>query len=329
MKIAFCHHFDLDFGAGGEKFIIQTANELDKRGHEVSVFVTPFVIEGMHRIKDAHKMLNKGIEYAKSWHHKVDAEIAYVIYDPYSPINRIIFALTGCKTKIAGVHSISFWESPALMYGKTPNIGRVMQKVFGDFEFSRYDAVHTVTDCFPINHPRVYNIPNCVDSEVFYPKKKKADKFTVAFTSRHSHAKGWDVFLNASKKFEETDLLITDGSLSERELVENLSMSHVSVAPSLVDTFGYSIIESLMCETPVITTPLPAHKNLNVPLLYANAPGDIVHGVSYLKSMIETEPQKYRAVCSNVRTEAMKYDKKAMFDKFEAMLEEVRACCKC
>ena len=329
MRIAFCHHLDLDFGSGGEKFVINMANELSRIGHDVSVFSVPFTIEGRRAVKDAHNLLDDEIYFERSYRHKVEADVAYVTYDPYTPINRAMFDLTKSKVKIAGVHSSSFWEPISLMYGKIPNIGRLGEILFGKLEASRYDAIHAVTDCCPIKHKRFYHIPNFVDSTFFQPKANKLGKFTVTYANRKSLAKGWDLFNEASNYFDgDIDLSVSDGTLAESKMPTLFSSAHLTVAPSRVDTFGYSIIESLLCETPVLTTPLAAHKSLGVPLFYVGNSQQIAQKVNFLKNLWLDEAERYRQICILGRRQALKFDKALILGKFESMLNEVFQKCR-
>jgi glycosyltransferase involved in cell wall biosynthesis len=322
LKIALLHHFDLDFFSGGEKFILQTANELANRGHEVSVFTTPFVIENRKAHKDAHKLLSNKIQFSKAWKHQPKADIAYVMYDPYSPINRAIFDLSNCRAKITGVHSSSFWEPTHLMYGKIPNVGRLAQVLFGNFELSRYDAVHTLTNALPIRHSTVYVIPNYVDSDLYQPKDKKS-AFTVAFTSRHSYAKGFDTFQKVIENLG-VDVAVSSGDMSEQKLIDLIATSHISFLPSRVDTFGYSIVESAMCGTPIITTPLLVHKKLDLPLMYGYDISNFEKRIKGLSLLYTKDKQMYYTWCYLNRVAARcRYDKAVILDRFEKMLKEV------
>ena len=322
MRIAICHHFDLDFYSGGEKFVIQMSNELTKLGHTVSVYTTPFIIEGRKALLNAHKLLLDEVHFEKGWHHTPQADIVYVMYDPYTPINKTIFDLSKCQSKITGVHSSSFWEPVTLMYGKVPNVGRIAQFFFGNYELSRYDAVHTLTNAFKLNHPNIYVIPNYVDSSIYKITDKKS-KFTVAFTSRHSNAKGYDVFQEVTKNLD-VDVAVSSGNMAETDLIDLVATSHLSFLPSKVDTFGYSIVESIMSGTPVLTTLLEAHKQLKLPLMYSNSNRNFGKSINVFKRIFEETKQEYDTWCLIGRQAAKRfYDKQVVLEQFENMLLEV------
>ena len=65
MKISFCHHLSLSYYAGGEKWIIETAKELAKRGHDVEIYCLPFLLDGKPKINS--KEVLEGIPYSENY----------------------------------------------------------------------------------------------------------------------------------------------------------------------------------------------------------------------------------------------------------------------
>jgi len=188
-----------------------------------------------------------------------------------------------------------------------------------------------VTKAYPVNHQKVYYIPNFVDSEKYKPVKEKGEKLTIAFSSRMVWQKGWDVFQNTIRLLKKTEqpfeVKITGGKVKEAEMPEFLSCSHVSLLPSRVDTFGLAIVESLLCETPVITTPLETHKVLDLPLLYGDSCEDYVLDILRLRVWWEDDRAKYNEFARQCRREALKYDQKVVMDRIEQMFKEVYLGC--
>lgn len=193
MRIAFCHHLSLSYYGGGEKWIIELSKELTKRGHDVRIYALPFLLDGKRKVNPS-KILGD-IPYEEGLFHNVKADVCYVMYNPLNWFN---FKTT--SPRIAGMHSHAYWLPPHPNYGVLPNLANIANKLDSYFELRRFNAVHAVTNVFPINHPNIFCIPNFVDSEKYKPCKEKEDIFTVVFASRMVWQKGWDIFEYVRKK---------------------------------------------------------------------------------------------------------------------------------
>lgn len=318
LQISFCHHLSLSYWGGGEKFLVALAKELDKRGYQIKIYALPFFQEGKSKI-DPKEMLN-GISYEEGLRKQVSGDVCYVIYRPLVLLNFSIHA-----PKIAGIHSELFWQKKVgVDYGFLASMFYNFNRLYRFSDLKKFDAVHLVTNAYPVQHPKVYHIPNFVDSQTYYPCKKKSDEFTVAFTSRKVWQKGWDIFQVIKQRLsKDIQVRISGGLVPENIMPTFLSQAHVTVVPARVDTFGLSIVESLLCETPVITTPLRTHKCLNLPLIYANSPMEFVSQIIQLKAWWESDPEKYNTFCFACRESAMKYDKTSVLDKLEKMFRDV------
>jgi glycosyltransferase involved in cell wall biosynthesis len=318
LEISLCHHLSLSYWGGGEKYIVTLAKELTKRRHQVKIYALPFFKKGKGKI-NPKEMLN-GIPYEEGLRKRVSGDVCYVIYRPLVLLNFSIHA-----PKIAGIHSELFWKkSVGAGYGLMANMIYNFNKFYKFSDLKKFDAVHLVTNAYPIEHQKVYFIPNFVDSQTYYPCKEKASKFTVAFTSRKVWQKGWDIFQAMEKHLSrDIQVRISGGSVPENMMPAFLSEAHVTVVPARVDTFGLSIIESLLCGTPVITTSLITHKCLDLPLIYADSPKEYLNQIMKLKAMWETKPEEYDRLCHVCRESAMKYDKALVLDKLERMFREV------
>jgi glycosyltransferase involved in cell wall biosynthesis len=308
MHVNFLHHLSLRYGAGGEKWIINTAKALRERGHDVAIYALPFLLEGKAKINPREQL--DGIPYKESYFHHVSGDINYVTYHPFSKLS---FRIDG--PKIAGFHSEAYWQSPNLRYGALPLVANLANHFVSYGELRSFNAVHRLNSLYPVNHPTVYTIPNYVDSNVYRPTKKN-DEFTVAYASRQVWQKGFDIF----KKIERhlNCRVKVSGNISEAEMPAFLSDAHVVVAPSRVDTFGLSIVEAGMCGTPCVTSPLPSHFELGLPLKYAVSPQDYLGEVNKLKQ----EPN-FGLLSDVCRFSAMRFDKELVMDKLEDMLCQV------
>jgi glycosyltransferase involved in cell wall biosynthesis len=307
MRIAFATHLSVAYNGGGEKWIINTAKALAKK-YDVEIYALPFLLDGKRKIDPKEHL--EGVPYHEGFHHNIKADVTYCMYNPLSFLN---FNIKG--PKIAGLHSETYWHDPNLRYGKYPLLANIANRFTSYFELRRFNAVHRLNNLYPVNHPSVYTIPDYVDSE-FYRPHKKSDEFTVAFASRQVWQKGFDVFNNVANQLD--CRINVSGNIPEEEMPEFLSDAHVVLVPSRVDTFGLTCVESNLCETPVVTSPLASHFVLGLPLRYASTIKDYVHEVNSIKEFPSIET--LRGMC---RQSALQYDRNHVMNKLEAMFCKV------
>jgi glycosyltransferase involved in cell wall biosynthesis len=306
MRIAFAHHLSLSYGAGGEKWIINTAKALAKK-HDVEIYALPFLLDGKPKINPKDQL--EGINYTEGFFHNIKAEVTYVTYNPLSFLN---FNIKG--PKIAGIHAEVYWQKPNLRYGKYPLVANIVNRFTSYGELRRFNAVHRLNSLYKVNHPLVFTIPNYVDSTVYKPTIKNSE-FTVAYASRQVWQKGFDIFKQIQKRLD--CRVKVSGSVAESDMPSFLSDAHVVLAPSRTDTFGLSIVEALMCGTPVVTSPLPSHIELGLPLKYGVTPNDYLQEVNKIKK----EPVGLlNDVC---RLSALRFDKQQVMKRLEAMFCQV------
>lgn len=308
---------------GGEKWIINTAKELVKRGHSVEIFALPFLLEGKRKVNP--KDLLDGISYTEGRHHRIKADVVYVTY---SPLSWLFFETS--KPRIGGIHAQSYWQKPDLRYGLLPNVSLMANKALSYFELRHFNAVHMVTGAYPCNHPKVFFIPNFVDASFYKPAAAKPEQFTVSFSSRTVWQKGWDIFQRVSSLLQEkVSLKIAGGKVKECDMPAFLSAAHLSFLPSRVDTFGLALVESCLCETPVLTTSLETHKVLGLPFAYGDNVSDFLRQIIALRGEWDAgDPHGYLHEWSqDSRLKALKYDKPTVMNQIESMFKEVEARC--
>lgn len=317
MRIAFCHHLSLSYLGGGEKWITQLANELVKRGHEVEIRCLPFTLED-GRKKIPH--LLDEIIYREGYFHDItDADVTYVTYHPLSWLN-----FKTSHPRIAGFHSHAYWLPAHPRYGLLPNVANIVNRFTSYSELRHFDAVHAITDTYPINHPRVYRIPHFIDCDFFKPNEKD-DEFSVAFASRAVWQKGFDTLLKVKDIIEpDIKVNISGGKVPEKELPDFYGRSHATIVPSRVNTFGLTIVESMACGTPVIATPLITRNSLDLPLVYASSPMEFAERIWGFKKIWNEYKPDYSDFAHEIRNEIeSKYNKEIIVDKLERMFKEV------
>ena len=161
-----------------------------------------------------------------------------------------------------------------------------------------------------------------MDSEKFKPCEKN-EEFSIAYISRTVWQKGWDVFQKI-KDIANTEFRfnVSYGQVPENELPQFVGRNHITIVPSRVDTFGLSIVESMLTETPVITTPLPTHKALELPTFYATQPEEFMEKIYIIESLWENR-KEYEELSNLCRISALRFDKKRIVDRLENMFKEV------
>jgi hypothetical protein len=98
---------------------------------------------------------------------------------------------------------------------------------------------------------------------------------------------------------------------------EWFSKRHVTLVPSRADTFCLTIPKSILCNTPVITSGLLAHRALGLPIVQANTLTDYENSINdfYFKFL--------NGEIGNYRGDALKFDKQIIMDRLEDMFIEV------
>jgi glycosyltransferase involved in cell wall biosynthesis len=324
LKIAFCTLVSISHYGGIEKWICEAAKLMAQRGHRVEVNAFPY--EHGNRAVDPAEVL-VGIPYREAYKHNVKADVAYVLY--YMPFTWRLFSLTA--PKIAGMHPAGLVQNTkCLRYWLCRSVERL--------DLPSFNGIHIVNPAFRTRYPKAYCIPNWIQTNIFKPTCKKSQRFTLLFVGRQRREKGWKTFLEICKQFSasgiDADFQCTGpsadgvnglGFVSEDRLPEVYSRAHVLVNPTLVDTFGLTILESLACGTPVATTPTPAHLGLELPLFLATTTDDFVRVTIKIHDLWSRDPHSYDIICREARNTATKYGVEHVFPRVEKMFLEVAA----
>ncbi len=319
MRIAFCHHNKLSYGAGGEVLLANLAKYLASRGHKVSIHSLPIIQD--KRAIGMMPELPSDIPYHEGVFDRIDADIAYVVFAPL--LER--FFNFNVEKKIAAIysHHIAFRDSRD---AQTPTkLAVLIHKMLGDSQFEKYDAVHIINRSTKVKHSHLYFIEDPFDENTFKPCAPRLTKFSVLYANRHNKVKGWDIFVALSRRLgQEIDFYYTgkDENLGSaialgtvggaKEMAELYSKVHVLISPSRLDTFGNVIVESMMCNTPVITTRM--HEFLDLPLFYADT-------LQQYEEQINSLHINYGDM--DVRQYALKYSLRSLGNKYENMFKEV------
>ncbi len=332
MKLAFGLHNKISYFGGWEKLVLRIAEFLLTKGYDIEIRSLPLNQDHYGGNGELSGYL-RGIPYFESLSHKVDADVTYITYHPLASLT-----FRTDSPIIAGIHSQVFFLPPNPRYGFIPTLASLVHRILGKTELSRFDAVHINNPFLTqfIIHNRTYCISNFVDTERYYPRWEKSDEFTVLFVGRPCWQKGWDIFLTLAPILAKDNIKIVCAGSSDStfvkgygyvkddsQLSEIYSSAHVTVYPSRADVFGSVIIESLACGTPVITSPLPTHQALQLPLYYAEGVQQILRAVQYFKLLWLSRREDYNARCLEVRRSVEKYDIGNVGPWFERMLVEV------
>jgi glycosyltransferase involved in cell wall biosynthesis len=343
MNVALCHHYSLTFYGGGERFLIDVANQLIKRGHNAVIYALPFGRRAVNLDGILHN-----VEYHENFFHNItDADVAYFIY---APLVHNLFI--GKTPKIGAIHAFVFLNDLQHTEVKTMSYTTFIRcfgfsRFFSNFYFSKlqkkrlrgFDAIHVINkealNLFQ-NEKRVYYVPNWIDTSRFRSVEDKDSKFSVLFIGRR--AKGFSMFTEIAYFLRNKDInfiaigpdlekvrnvknlgFITD----TKELIKLYSKVHLLVYTSKTDVFPLTLLEAAACKIPIISLPTRAIHGLNLPLFFATSIKEFAQVICELHNLWLTKREQYIKLSEKMRTEAIKYDLKEVFPKFLSMLQEV------
>jgi glycosyltransferase involved in cell wall biosynthesis len=337
MRVALCHHFSLSYGGGGEQFLIELGSYLASIGHDVEIHALPI---GRKRgeVKVPPEVL-----YCEKPMHRIRADVAYYVY---APLTRHLFRCSA--PKVAGLHAAVVAEERASLIdsfrqGPLVFAAYLARQVVGHPDLRKFDAVHIVMRAHVV-HPRVFLLPNWVDcSRQDASLRAKADrpsKFTVLYVGKPDYIKGFDLFVELSRLNDRDDIefaatvppgtvTATHGRVKCLDHVPHDAMwslyarASAVVHPTRRETFGRVIIEALASGTPVITSPIPAHTGLGLPLEYASTISEMASKVRELHSLWKENYPSYLALGRRLADAASKYDAAALLPQYEAMLRAI------
>ncbi len=343
MKVALCHHYSLTFYGGGERFLIETANQLKRNGCKVAVYALPF-----ERKPRNYEALPKDIEYHEGFLHKIDdADIGYFVYAPLvhklfignfrrvGALHSFVFLTEMQSDRIRSMNSAGFMKQ----FGFLRFISKTYFDKFGDKDLSRFNAVHVINKeaLKFIRRKKVYYIPNWIDTSRFRPLKEKNEKFTVIFSGRRS--KGFPTFAKITQllRNEEIDFISLGSDLPKVKNVKNFgfitdieklikvySSAHLLVHTSEVDVFPLTLLEAAACQTPIVALPTKAVQGLELPVFYAGSANQFALVICMLRDIWHKKREKFLEMCKRMRLKVVKhYDMNRVFPRFLGMLREV------
>ncbi len=343
MKIALCHHYSLTYFGGGERFLIDVANQLKKKGHDVVMYALPF---GRRQVQLTR--LLQDIEYHENFIHNIrDVDVAYFIY---APLVHNLFV--GEFPRIGGIHAFVFLSELQHIEIGTMNdanfirnfgISRFISKFcFEKIEkkkLSGFDAIHVINEeAFKLfrGEKRVYYVPNWIDTLHFRPVEDKGSRFSVLFSGRRT--KGFSTFAEVANllRTKEIDFIAIGPDLESTGNVKNLGLItdveqlirlysnvHLLAYTSKTDVFPLTLLEAAACKVPIVALQTRAIQGLNMPLFYATSVKDFAGLIVKFQNIWQKRRENYIKLSDRMRAEAIKYDVNDVFPKFVDMLKEV------
>jgi len=344
-EIAIITHYDLSIFRGGEKFIINLANALSNIGCKVRIYSYPFK-RGKVNVR---KYLLKDVEYISDFSFKkIDADTSYYIY---APLVYKIFLKDKSQKKIAGLHgfviipelsSQDVWNINPIRFYKLHGLKALFayyyEKIMRKRDLNNFDFIHI------INPYMKYFLPNSlIQKTVYIPlwtnylndnfvrKESENDKFTILILGSNNYLKGKDIcekilqYFHNKKEIEILSNVQFNNKkikllefIKEEEMPKFLSSVNVLLYPSRLDTFGLTIIESLNCGTPVITSDILAHKIFSYPVILCSTLQD------YLKNILKLfhiwKEGLYSIIRKKALLEGKKFSKDQVFPKYRDFL---------
>ena len=326
-RIALCPHLSVEHYRGGEKWVCALANRLAADDVDVSVRALPYAPGGERRV-DVREVLDSQVPYRESWHHDLsEFDTAYVFYNPFSEV-----FFSGGGTRIAGIHSWVYVSKKLYEahYGLVPTATKLLYRLLGKHDLSRFDVVHSVTPAYESPHPNTVHIPNFVDAEQFTPDRgERAAEFTVLTTAAHIREKGWDTIQDVAERLPSDVRVVTTGDgagsveglgfLTEAELADAYARAHVVLHPARVDTDSMVINEACASGTPVVTTPLSTHVRENEAVLQAETARGMAHAIARLHGEW-LHDDGYEARCRRARAEGESHSFEAIYPRLKSLL---------
>ena len=272
-----------DEEGGLEKHVIELSNGLAKRGYQVSVI--------------AHK----------KYKDRLDAGINFVPVDlSKSRRNPMVLwqLFTAIKTTQPDILHVQANKAvamvaPLLKWLKVPAVATLHSRKKNTNMFERFDAVIAVSPnaAEAVNHSKKFVVLNGIEPPILNPNIAKSIPPVVLAVGRLVPVKGFDVLIKAWEQVENAELwIVGDGFESENllQLVKDLDLSHsvkflgfrtdiselmqqasLYVMSSHYEGCPYTMVESLLCGTPMISTAVGAMKTV-LPEQYLCPENDVV-----------------------------------------------------
>jgi glycosyltransferase involved in cell wall biosynthesis len=222
----------------------------------------------------------------------------------------------------------------------------VFREFLGRRALRGFDAIHTVNPGgVRLSHPRIYSIPNWVDcsrsEKLLHAKQVRENKFRLLFVGKPYFIKGIDRFVSLSRLFRQDDIEFIAtfapeggksfgsghiqyvGRIPSDKIWDLYSSGGLLVHPTRKETFGLVILESLASGTPVVTTPIPCHSVLKLPLDYASTVQDFAAKIKNMYSVWKNDYESYLKLGTECAEAVRHYDRGTLLPQFERMLEEV------
>lgn len=306
----------------------------------MSVLSLPF------RRRNCPYRLSASVHYEEKLFHKFDADVAYHVYAPLTP-----YLFSSSAPRIAGLHGAvvadydgapsDFFKQGIFVAG-----AYAFRELLGERALKGFDAIHTVNPSgVRLDHPRIYSIPNWVDCSkspgLLRSKRERQDKFRVLFVGKPVYIKGFDRFIALSKMFDQDDIEFIAtfapvngdfrshgkvrlvGQVPGEKIWELYSSGGILLHPTRNETFGLVILESLASGTPVLTTPIPCHSALKLPVQYASTLSDFALNLKEVYDLWKGDYDSYLKLGYQGAEAVRHYDQRILLPCFEAMLKDV------
>lgn len=300
---------------------------------------------------DIDASLHKKNRYTKK---NLKAYVSYLIY--YLSFIKRIFE----RYDVLHVHYFSHHVLLSILYKLIHPYSKIVVTVHGtDFKninsylrlvISKIDVFIIVGEERERIFKKKYGMPSYslsagVDGSLFYPKNLKKD-IDLLFVGSLYEVKGFEVLVEALNKieFSVNICIIGEGnleplineiksfhnvchikSLEQAKLIDYYNSAKFLVLPSLGDSFGLVITESMFCGTPVIGSDIPGIKQqlknkYNGFLVRTN---DVNSLAKKLNHALKLSDNEYSRLCKNARGSNLEHSLGSIVDKLIDIYNEV------
>ena len=272
-----------DEEGGLEKHVIELSNGLASRGYQVSV-----IAHEKYKDRLSQHINFLPVDLSKS---RRNPMVLWQLYQAIKASQPDILHVQ--------VNKAVAMVAPLLKWLKIPSVATLHSRKKNTKMFERFDAVIAVSPnaAEAISHSNKFVVLNGIEPPILNPNITKSIPPIVLAVGRLVPVKGFDVLIKAWQQVENAELwIVGDGFESENllQLVKDLDLSHsvkflgfrsdiselmqqasLYVMSSHYEGCPYTMVESLLCRTPMISTAVGAMK-IVLPEQYLCPQNDVI-----------------------------------------------------
>jgi|GEM_PF-3150335 len=355
--VALITHYDLSYFRGGEKFIINLANALSEEACAVKVYSFPLNRRNNGTI-NVRRYLSEKIEYEYiQVRTKVESDVSYYVYAPF--VYNCFTIKDNSPLKVAGIHGFAItpqlshpeiWKIPPVKFINIHGFKAFLAFYYNIIitgllkgrDLCRYDLIHIINPFQKIflpeklskktihippwtNYKRTLSTHTGTGGDEYFrililgcSDFRKGYDICKALINHFGSLKNFKIRFYSNVDFKNSRVVFLD-FIEEEELPSILSQANVLLHPSRLDTFGLTIIESLACGTPVVTSDILAHRIFSHPVFLCSSLMDYVSIISKLYELWRVG--EYELIRKEAESEGRRFSKESVFPIYRRLFK--------